>query len=193
MLCIGICEISDVAVVAVIDVIDVIVDGAATATAAVIVVAATVAIALLFTVHQQIFHHLTHHTPYTTHRRLLELLEARAASADARLLSIRQKKHPLETDYNPVKTKAMKLIFPPPALCTDNGVMVAWAGIEKLQLGISDSIEGQVMTALYILIFFFFCYLRLFYSFSSNLNTSSISSYLPPSPLPSLTCLHRRS
>jgi tRNA A37 threonylcarbamoyltransferase TsaD len=155
MLCIGICEISDVAIVAVIDVIDVIVDGAATATAAVIVVAATVAIALLFTVHQQIFHHLTHHTPYTTHRRLLELLEARAASADARLLSVRQKKHPLETDYNPVKTKAMKLIFPPPALCTDNGVMVAWAGIEKLQLGISDSIEGQVMTALYILIFFF--------------------------------------
>jgi tRNA A37 threonylcarbamoyltransferase TsaD len=78
----------------------------------------------------------------------LELLEARATSADARLLSIRQKKHPLETDYNPVKTKAMKLIFPPPALCTDNGVMVAWAGIEKLQLGISDSIEGQVMTSL---------------------------------------------
>lgn len=122
-LCIGMCEISVVAVVA----------------------AASAAIASLLTIHQHIFLRLTHHTPHTTHRRLLELLESRAASADARLLSIRQKKHPLETDYNPVKTKAMKLIFPPPALCTDNGVMVAWAGIEKLQLGISDSIEGQVM------------------------------------------------
>jgi tRNA A37 threonylcarbamoyltransferase TsaD len=35
------------------------------------------------------------------------------------------------------------LIFPPPALCTDNGVMVAWAGIEKLRMGISNQIDGQ--------------------------------------------------
>jgi hypothetical protein len=33
------------------------------------------------------------------------------------------------------------VFFPPPALCTDNGVMAAWAGIEKLRLGISDSIS----------------------------------------------------
>jgi hypothetical protein len=35
------------------------------------------------------------------------------------------------------------VVFPPPALCTDNGVMVAWAAIEKLNLGISDSIAGH--------------------------------------------------
>ena len=28
-----------------------------------------------------------------------------------------------------------KLVIPPPALCTDNGVMVAWAGAERLALG----------------------------------------------------------
>lgn len=33
------------------------------------------------------------------------------------------------------------LVMPPPALCTDNGVMVAWAGIEKLRLGLSDSLD----------------------------------------------------
>jgi hypothetical protein len=32
----------------------------------------------------------------------------------------------------------LPLVFPPPALCTDNGVMAAWAGIEKLTLGISN-------------------------------------------------------
>jgi tRNA A37 threonylcarbamoyltransferase TsaD len=42
---------------------------------------------------------------------------------------------------------AWQLIFPPPSLCTDNGVMVAWAGIEKLQLGISNAIEGQEVIA----------------------------------------------
>ena len=30
------------------------------------------------------------------------------------------------------------LIVPPPALCTDNGVMVAWAGAERLALGVAD-------------------------------------------------------
>ena len=37
----------------------------------------------------------------------------------------------------------MQVIFPPPALCTDNGVMVAWAAIEKFNLGLSDIIEDQ--------------------------------------------------
>jgi N6-L-threonylcarbamoyladenine synthase len=30
---------------------------------------------------------------------------------------------------------------PPPALCTDNGVMIAWAGIERLQLGLTDDLN----------------------------------------------------
>ena len=37
----------------------------------------------------------------------------------------------------------LPLIFPPASLCTDNGAMVAWAGIEKLSVGISDSPYGQ--------------------------------------------------
>ena len=75
-------------------------------------------------------------------RRLLELLATRASSADARHQLILSKKG-LEPDN--FKTVPLKLYFPPPALCTDNGVMVAWAGIEKIKLGISDSIDGQVL------------------------------------------------
>ncbi len=33
------------------------------------------------------------------------------------------------------------LVTPPPALCTDNGVMVAWAGLEKLRLGMIDGLD----------------------------------------------------
>lgn len=36
----------------------------------------------------------------------------------------------------------VELIFPPPALCTDNGVMIAWAAVEKFNLGVSDVIDG---------------------------------------------------
>ena len=30
------------------------------------------------------------------------------------------------------------LVCPPPRLCTDNGVMVAWAGAERLALGLAE-------------------------------------------------------
>jgi N6-L-threonylcarbamoyladenine synthase len=33
---------------------------------------------------------------------------------------------------------ALRLVLPPPRLCTDNGVMVAWAGVERLRLGLVD-------------------------------------------------------
>jgi N6-L-threonylcarbamoyladenine synthase len=33
------------------------------------------------------------------------------------------------------------LLIPPPALCTDNGAMIAWAGAERLALGMVDSLE----------------------------------------------------
>jgi N6-L-threonylcarbamoyladenine synthase len=36
-----------------------------------------------------------------------------------------------------------ELIMPPPALCTDNGAMIAWAGAERLALGLTDSMEAQ--------------------------------------------------
>lgn len=37
----------------------------------------------------------------------------------------------------------LNVLFPPPALCTDNGVMIGWAAIEKFNLGVSDIIVGQ--------------------------------------------------
>lgn len=37
--------------------------------------------------------------------------------------------------------KDLEVIFPKPEHCIDNGVMIAWAGIEKLRLGHSDSMD----------------------------------------------------
>jgi N6-L-threonylcarbamoyladenine synthase len=34
------------------------------------------------------------------------------------------------------------LSLAPPALCTDNGAMVAWAGLERLALGVSDALDA---------------------------------------------------
>jgi N6-L-threonylcarbamoyladenine synthase len=34
----------------------------------------------------------------------------------------------------------IRLVAPPPRLCTDNAVMVAWAGIERLRLGLTDTL-----------------------------------------------------
>ncbi|KNA19233.1 hypothetical protein SOVF_063360 [Spinacia oleracea] len=36
------------------------------------------------------------------------------------------------------KNKGVQLVCPPPSLCTDNGVMVAWTGIEHFQMGRFD-------------------------------------------------------
>ena len=33
------------------------------------------------------------------------------------------------------------LVVPPPALCTDNGAMIAWAGLERLRLGMTDGLD----------------------------------------------------
>ncbi len=37
--------------------------------------------------------------------------------------------------------EGMTLIAPPAALCTDNAAMVAWAGLERLQLGLIDDLD----------------------------------------------------
>jgi N6-L-threonylcarbamoyladenine synthase len=34
----------------------------------------------------------------------------------------------------------LPLVAPPQRLCTDNAVMVAWAGIERLRLGLTDEL-----------------------------------------------------
>ena len=35
----------------------------------------------------------------------------------------------------------LHLVTPPPVLCTDNGAMIAWAGIERLRLGLTDGLD----------------------------------------------------
>ena len=35
----------------------------------------------------------------------------------------------------------VRLVLPPPALCTDNGAMIAWAGLERLRLGLTDGMD----------------------------------------------------
>jgi N6-L-threonylcarbamoyladenine synthase len=36
----------------------------------------------------------------------------------------------------------LRFTAPPPALCTDNGAMIAWAGIERLRLGLVDGLDA---------------------------------------------------
>lgn len=68
-------------------------------------------------------------------RRLLALLQSRALG------------HPPAYNTLPLPpSPILPLIFPPPPLCTDNGVMSAWAGVERLLLGGSDLIDSMPST-----------------------------------------------
>ncbi|MCH7929836.1 MAG: tRNA (adenosine(37)-N6)-threonylcarbamoyltransferase complex transferase subunit TsaD [Proteobacteria bacterium] len=37
----------------------------------------------------------------------------------------------------------LRLVAPPPRLCTDNAAMIAWAGIERLRLGLIDGLDAS--------------------------------------------------
>ncbi len=39
------------------------------------------------------------------------------------------------------RAEGLELALPPPALCTDNGAMVAWAGLERMRLGQWDGLD----------------------------------------------------
>ena len=39
--------------------------------------------------------------------------------------------------------RGLELAVPPPKLCTDNGVMVAWAGIERMRLGLWEHLPAR--------------------------------------------------
>jgi N6-L-threonylcarbamoyladenine synthase len=51
--------------------------------------------------------------------------------------------HAIRDALRDVATKAgTTLIMPPPALCTDNGAMIAWAGAERMALGLIDGMDA---------------------------------------------------
>jgi N6-L-threonylcarbamoyladenine synthase len=39
-------------------------------------------------------------------------------------------------------TQGFSLVVPPPRLCTDNAVMIAWTGLERLRLGMTDGFDA---------------------------------------------------
>ena len=40
-----------------------------------------------------------------------------------------------------VEEHGIPFIVPPPELCTDNAIMIAWAGVERLRLGLTDPLD----------------------------------------------------
>ena len=43
--------------------------------------------------------------------------------------------------------QGLELAVPPAKLCTDNGVMVAWAGIERMRLGLWELLPAHAASA----------------------------------------------
>ena len=51
--------------------------------------------------------------------------------------------HAIRDALQDVAAKAeTTLIIPPPALCTDNGAMIAWAGAERMAIGLTDTMDA---------------------------------------------------
>ncbi len=48
----------------------------------------------------------------------------------------------LRADLTAMATrKGFTLVVPPVRLCTDNGAMIAWAGVERFRLGLTDGLD----------------------------------------------------
>jgi N6-L-threonylcarbamoyladenine synthase len=43
--------------------------------------------------------------------------------------------------------RGWRLVYPPPKYCTDNGAMIAWAGIERVRAGLAPSPEEALAFA----------------------------------------------
>jgi N6-L-threonylcarbamoyladenine synthase len=42
------------------------------------------------------------------------------------------------------ESAGLRFVAPPPALCTDNGAMIAWAGVERLRIGLCDGLDAPL-------------------------------------------------
>jgi len=72
-----------------------------------------------------------------THKFMTEVIAEAAPAAIPAILS-----GPSFADDVVAAKAETTLIIPPPALCTDNGAMIAWAGAERMALGLTDSMEA---------------------------------------------------
>ncbi|SMF83766.1 N6-L-threonylcarbamoyladenine synthase [Tistlia consotensis] len=83
-----------------------------------------------------------------------EVLQDRAARALARFAAELGRPGPLVVAGGVAANRSLRaalaevaaaagavLVAPPPGLCTDNGAMIAWAGLERLRLGAADPLD----------------------------------------------------
>lgn len=61
-----------------------------------------------------------------------------------RLLNVIKERANAELIERNIGGPRWEVAFPPPTLCTDNGVMVAWTGVELFQAGISNDRNADV-------------------------------------------------
>ncbi|KAG0339898.1 hypothetical protein BG004_006631 [Podila humilis] len=61
-------------------------------------------------------------------------------------IDLEQKKAEAGSSFTQVvKKRRMKVICPPPKLCTDNAVMIAWTGLERYQQGLIDRYDIDIV------------------------------------------------